>query len=148
MVASGGHTHALIPLYAVGVFIDFTISQAGMIRHWLRDARSAAGAAGWRSTPSAASRRRIVAVVVTTVKFVDGAWLVIVLIPVLVALMLFIRRQYDAQERELDVRDDIVIAGPHREQRVVDPGERHQPRGRPGRELRAVAAPTTSGRCT
>ena len=37
VVIAGGRTHALIPLYAVGVFIDFTISQAGMIRHWLRD---------------------------------------------------------------------------------------------------------------
>ena len=36
VVIAGGRTHALIPLYAVGVFIDFTISQAGMIRHWLR----------------------------------------------------------------------------------------------------------------
>ena len=61
------------------------------------------------------------AVVVTTVKFLDGAWLVVVLIPILVALMLFIRRQYDAQERELTVRDDLVLEGPHREQRVVIP---------------------------
>ena len=47
-----GETHLLIPLYAVGVFIDFTISQAGMVRHWLRERRPA-GAAGWPSTPRA-----------------------------------------------------------------------------------------------
>ena len=43
----------------------------------------------------------------TTVKFVDGAWLVIMLIPILVAMMLFIRREYDDQEEELHVRDDM-----------------------------------------
>jgi amino acid transporter len=120
VVAAGGRTHALIPLYAVGVFIDFTISQAGMIRHWLRTRdrgwryRLAVNAVGCVATG-------IVAVVVTTVKFADGAWFVVLLIPILVATMLFVRRQYDAQAAELHVRDDVVIAGPHREERVVIP---------------------------
>jgi amino acid transporter len=115
-----GDTHALIPLYAVGVFIDFTISQAGMIRHWWR-ARSS----GWRRRMTINAigcvATAVVAIVVTTVKFADGAWLVLMLIPVLVSGMLFIRREYDAQEQELRVRDDIVVEGPHREQRVVVP---------------------------
>ena len=63
----------------------------------------------------------MVAIVVTSVKFLDGAWLVVVLIPILVSIMLFIRREYDDQERELHVREDIVVEGPHREQRVVIP---------------------------
>jgi len=46
---------------------------------------------------------------------------VVVLIPILVSMMLFIRREYDDQERELHVRDDLVVEGPHREQRVVIP---------------------------
>jgi amino acid transporter len=120
VVAAGGRTHALIPLYAVGVFIDFTISQGGMVRHWLRTRGG-----GWQQrlliNAVGCVATAIVAVVVTTVKFVDGAWFVIVLIPLLVAMMLFIRRQYDAQERELHVRDDVVIDAPHREQRVVIP---------------------------
>ena len=120
VVAAGGRTHALIPLYAVGVFIDFTISQGGMIRHWLRTRGN-----GWQQrlviNAVGCVATAVVAVVVTTVKFVDGAWFVIVLIPLLVAMMLFIRRQYDAQERELHVRDDVVIEAPHREQRVVIP---------------------------
>ena len=61
------------------------------------------------------------AVVVTSVKFLDGAWFVVLLIPVLVSMMLFIRREYDGQERELHVREDLVVEGPHREQRVVIP---------------------------
>ena len=115
-----GHTHALIPLYAVGVFIDFTIAQGGMIRHWLRTKspgwrrRLAINAIGCVSTG-------IVAIVVTSIKFVDGAYLVVLLIPILVGMMLFIRREYDDQETELHVRDDMILEGPHREQRVVVP---------------------------
>jgi amino acid transporter len=115
-----GDTHALIPLYAVGVFIDFTIAQAGMVRHWWLE-RSP----GWqrRMTINAIGcvLTAVVAVVVTSVKFVDGAYIVLLLIPVLVAGMLFIRRQYDAQAKELHVRDDLIVEGPLRAQRVVVP---------------------------
>ncbi len=115
-----GETHLLIPLYAVGVFIDFTISQSGMIRHWLRE-RSP----GWRRRLSinafGAVLTATVAVIVTAVKFFDGAWLVLALIPTLVGLMAFIRRQYDLQEAELQVRDEGLLPGPHREQRVIIP---------------------------
>jgi len=58
---------------------------------------------------------------VTAVKFFDGAWLVLLLIPILVAGMLFIRREYDAQAHELEVADELVVEGPRREQRVVVP---------------------------
>ncbi|MBA2700558.1 MAG: APC family permease [Chloroflexi bacterium] len=120
VVLFGGKTHALIPLYAVGVFIDFTIAQAGMVRHWYHEQSP-----GWRRRLAINAvgciATAIVAVVVTSIKFEDGAYLVMLLIPILVALMLFIRREYDAQERELYVRPDMVIEGPHREQRVVVP---------------------------
>jgi len=120
VIIAGGRTHALIPLYAVGVFIDFTISQGGMIRHWLRTRER-----GWRYRLAinavGCAATAVVAVVVTTVKFLDGAWFVVVLIPILVSMMLFIRREYDDQERELHVREDLVVEGPHREQRVVIP---------------------------
>jgi amino acid transporter len=120
IIIFGGSTHLLIPLYAVGVFIDFTISQTGMIRHWLRE-RSP----GWRRRLSinafGAFLTAVVAVIVTGVKFADGAWLVLVLIPILVAIMSFIHHQYDGQAKELEVRESGVIPGPHREQRVVIP---------------------------
>ena len=120
VVVAGGRTHALIPLYAVGVFIDFTISQSGMIRHWLRERPR-----GWRKrlvvNAIGCVATAIVAIVVTSVKFIDGAWFVILLIPILVSMMLFIRREYDDQARELHVRDDLVVEGPHREQRAVIP---------------------------
>ena len=120
VIVFNGETHLLIPLYAVGVFIDFTISQSGMVRHWLRE-RSP----GWRRRLTinafGATLTGLVAIIVTSVKFVAGAWLVLVLIPILVATMWFIYRQYEQQEDELRVRDEGVLPGPHREQRVIIP---------------------------
>jgi amino acid transporter len=114
-----GETHLIIPLYAVGVFIDFTISQAGMIRHWRRERP-----AGWRRRLAinafGMSLTAIVAVVVTIAK-APQSLIVIVLIPALVALMTWIHRQYVAQEAELQVRDQFVVPLPHRQQRVVIP---------------------------
>ena len=119
-------THALIPLYAVGVFIDFTISQLGMVRHWLRERPP-----GWRGA-SRSTRSGCVADGRRgggrdQREVIDGAWLVVLLIPVLVGSMLFIRRQYDAQTTELHVREDQVVPGPAPGAARRRPGERHQP---------------------
>jgi amino acid transporter len=119
IVVFGGETHLLIPLYAVGVFIDFTISQSGMIRHWRRERSS-----GWRRRLAinafGMALTGVVAVVVTVAK-APASLLVLVLIPALVALMAFIHHQYELQERELHVRDDLIVEGALREQRVVVP---------------------------
>jgi hypothetical protein len=119
IVAFNGETHLLIPLYAVGVFIDFTISQAGMIRHWLRERPP-----GWQRRLAinafGCTLTAIVAVVVTYAK-APASLIVLILIPFLVLLMLGIRRQYEGQAAELLVREDVVFAGPHREQRAVVP---------------------------
>ena len=83
----------LIQLYVVGVFTAFTLSQAGMVRHWLRTKEPR-----WQRSVVinfiGAATTGIVLVVIATVKFVHGAWLVIVAVPLLVALMLSIRRHY------------------------------------------------------
>ena len=118
--AFGGDTHALIPLYSVGVFLCFTLSQAGMVKHWLRGRDS-----GWRwrlgVNATGGVLTAIVLAIVVTEKFVDGAYLVVILVPVLVAMMLFISRQYSRSARELAVKPDLVVAQPHREERVVVP---------------------------
>ncbi len=122
IVVFGGDVHALIPLYSVGVFVCFTLSQIGMVRHWYRERRvdrfwwGRAGINGFGAVLTA-----VVLVVVASVKFADGAYLVVILIPTLVAVMLFIKRQYDASRRELAVRPDLVFANPKREERVVVP---------------------------
>jgi amino acid transporter len=120
LVAFRANTTALIPLYAVGVFVSFTISQAGMVRHWHKE-----HGPGWRSRLAINALGMVltgvVAVVVASVKFVAGAWMVVALIPILVAAMLFVHREYVREEEELTVRDDLVFGRPHRRQRVVVP---------------------------
>ena len=63
----------------------------------------------------------LVSVVVLVAKFALGAWLIVVIIPILVGLMLFIHRQYKASSLQLAIRPDAVIPRPHREERVVIP---------------------------
>ncbi|MCI0548010.1 MAG: APC family permease [Candidatus Rokubacteria bacterium] len=93
IVLFGGDTHALIPLYAVGVFISFTLSQASMVRRWL--ARREAGW-WWRVWVNlvGAATTGLVMVVIAVTKFTHGAWIVVFLIPLLVAMFLGIRRHY------------------------------------------------------
>jgi hypothetical protein len=115
-----GDVHLLIPLYSVGVFVCFTLSQVGMVRHWfaVRDSgwwwRAGVNALGGVLT-------FVVLLVVAGVKFSGGAWLVLVLIPVEVAMFWFIHRQYAASARQLALRPDQVVIAPHREERVVVP---------------------------
>ena len=120
LVVFQGDTHALIPLYSVGVFVCFTLSQTGMVRHWL-----AVREPGWwwRAAVNASGGllTLVVLLVGTSVKFVDGAWLVIVLIPTQVAVFTFIHRQYAASRAHLALRPDQVVPAPHRDERVVVP---------------------------
>lgn len=102
----GGETEKLIPLYAVGVFTSFTISQLGMVVHHnkLREP-------GWRSSRVlnglGATATGIVAVVVAITKFTHGAWIVLVLIPVLVMIFRKIHTHYQTTSRELIVTTPI-----------------------------------------
>jgi amino acid transporter len=96
------NVNSLIHLYVVGVFTAFTLSQAGMVRYWLRTRDS-----GWqyRGAVNAlgAVTTGIVAVVVVWSKFAEGAWLVIVAVPLLVVLFLGINRHYRRFARRLRV---------------------------------------------
>jgi amino acid transporter len=102
IIVFGGDTHALIPLYAVGVFISFTLSQAGMVRHWLTD-----GGAGWRwrlgVNGVGALVTGAVTVVIAVTKFTHGAWIVVLLIPLLVLGFRAIYRHYDTVAHELSL---------------------------------------------
>jgi hypothetical protein len=120
IVVFQGDTHLLIPLYSVGVFVCFTLSQVGMVRHWIADRGSGWW---WRAAVNAFGGllTLVVLLVVVSVKFAGGAWLVVVLVPLLVGMMLFIYRQYAVSRRELALRPGQVIGPPHREERVVVP---------------------------
>jgi amino acid transporter len=118
--AFGGDTHALIPLYSVGVFLCFTLSQTGMVRHWRRVRER-----GWQwrlaINAGGAVLTAVVLAIVVAEKFVDGAYLVVILVPVLVGMMLFISRQYARSKAELRVRPDMIVPPPMREERAVVP---------------------------
>jgi amino acid transporter len=119
LVVFQGDTTALIPLYSVGVFVSFTISQGGMVRHWLAE-RSP----GWHWKLAVngfgCALTALVAVVVTFAK-APTSLLVAVVIPILVAIMLFVHRQYQASAKVLAVPPDAIIPPPHRQERVVIP---------------------------
>ncbi len=93
IIAFGASTSRLIPLYAVGVFTSFTLSQAGMVVHWLRGREP-----GWHWSiavnGAGAVTTGVVTVVIATAKFTSGAWIVLVIIPFLVSQFLWIHRQY------------------------------------------------------
>jgi amino acid transporter len=119
LVLFGGNTTALIPLYSVGVFISFTISQTGMVKHWLAE-RSA----GWRWRLVINGVGAVLTAVVTVVVLVAKAptsLLVAIVIPILVGMMLFINRHYRASARHLAVSPNAILPGPHRRERAVVP---------------------------
>jgi amino acid transporter len=94
LVAAQGNTQALVPLFAIGVFVGFTLSQAGMVRHWRRDAGP--GWAGRAFINGAGAVLTAAAFAIELVsKFTKGAWLVVLVIPLLVLMFSRIHRTYD-----------------------------------------------------
>ncbi|MDQ1437350.1 MAG: hypothetical protein QOK43_979 [Acidimicrobiaceae bacterium] len=102
LVAFGGLTNALIPLYAVGVFTSFTLSQMGMVIHHRKDRQP-----GWQrgvainSVGSVATF--VVLLIVAITKFKSGAWVPLVVVPVIITIFVSIRRHYDYLARELAI---------------------------------------------
>ncbi len=103
-----GSTHALIPLYAVGVFTSFTLSQASMVRRWMQQKPPGWW---WRATINGfgAVTTGLVMAIVGVTKFIHGAWIVFVLIPFLIAIFFMINRHYWRVAEQLSLED---FAGP------------------------------------
>ncbi len=103
-----GVTDRLIPLFAVGAFLAFTLSQSGMVAHWWkrqeRGARASMAVNGLGATATA-----VTVVVVAVVKFMAGAWMVVLLVPSLVALMLAVCRHYRRIEREIAAPGNLKL---------------------------------------
>jgi amino acid transporter len=102
---------ALIPLYTLGVFIAFTLSQSGMVVRWWRRREP-----GWRRGLAinglGAATTAVIAIVVAGTKFLSGAWIVLLLIPVLIGLMVAIRRHYQ--------RVEVALAPDHGEASAIE----------------------------
>jgi hypothetical protein len=91
----------LIPLYAIGVFTGFTLSQAGMTRHHLRK-REEGFRKGIVVNGFGAFLSAVVAVIIAVTKFADGAWVILLALPLLVVLFLRVHRQYEGERRLLE----------------------------------------------
>jgi amino acid transporter len=103
LVAFGGDTHSLIPLYMIGVFVSFTLSQAGMVVHWRR-----LRGPGWRTSALingvGATVTGVVLLVVAVTKVLEGAWIIMLLIPLNVVFCRLTRKHYDGVAAQLTLR--------------------------------------------
>src|SRR5256712_5524788 len=94
LVIFGGDTHALIPLYAVGVFLSFTLSQASMVRRWFRLREEGWWWRAWLNALGALVTG-LVMITIAATKFTHGAWIVVLLIPTLVAGFVVVDRHFE-----------------------------------------------------
>jgi hypothetical protein len=116
LVFSGGDTNTLVPLFAIGVFVGFTLCQVGMVLHW-RLNRSR----GWRGKAAlngfGALLSGVATVVVTATKFTEGAWLLVIALPLLVLAFQRVHRLYDRIGDALEL--GRIPDSPHRDRSLV-----------------------------
>ncbi len=120
IIAFGGDSHSLVPLFAVGAFLAFTMSQAGMVVHWLRER----GAGWWLKSAINGTGALVTATtlgIVAFSKFVHGAWLTLLLIPSLVYIFMKIKGHYTEVTRELTLRGLPPSLRPAPKMRLVVP---------------------------
>ncbi|WP_329222202.1 APC family permease [Streptomyces sp. NBC_01485] len=116
LVFSGGDTNTLVPLFAIGVFVGFTIAQVGMVRHWRLERGT-----GWRGKALlngfGALLTGVATIVVTASKFEEGAWLVVVALPLLALAFVAVHRAYARIGESLGL--GRIPEPPHRERSLV-----------------------------
>jgi len=144
IVLFAGDTHALLPLYAIGVFISFTLSQGGMVRRWLRLREK-----GWQwrvwVNGIGAVVTGIVLLTLAVTKFIEGAWIVVVIIPLLVGVFLAVHWHYEDVAVELSLDG---LEGPPEFQHTVLVliGDVHRGVVRAVQYSRTLVAPTAAVR--
>lgn len=113
LVIFHGDTHALIPLYAIGVFVSFTLSQAGMVKRWL-----VKRGLHWRKklvvNGIGAITTGVATVIIATTKFVQGAWIVFLLVAILIMMFRGIRSHYKAVAEQVALTRDTRPPRPRR----------------------------------
>src|SRR5580658_1409367 len=112
LILFGGVTDRLIPLFAVGAFMAFTLSQAGMVGHWLRTGTAAGGRAWWNMFVNGlgALATGLTVVVIVVAKFMAGAWVVVLLLPALLVFMGRVRRHYEWANEEVALKAGCVVS--------------------------------------
>jgi hypothetical protein len=120
IVLFNGDTHALVPLFAVGAFLAFTLSQTGMVVHWWREhsrswlLKAAINGAGALATG-------VALIVIAISKFAEGAWITILVIPAMVVTFFRIHRHYQRVREELSLRGLPPSIKPFPRPRIVVP---------------------------
>lgn len=118
LIVFGGITDRLIPLFAVGAFLAFTMSQAGMVAHWRRE-----GGKGARRSMVinglGAVATGLTVIIVIIAKFSEGAWITVIAIPALLALMYRVRRHYDKLGKEIASRTPLEATKEHQPLMVI-----------------------------
>jgi len=109
LIVFRGVTNRLIPLYAVGAFLAFTLSQAGMVAHWKKNKGRGAGRSMFVNGLGAVATGATV-IVVLVAKFIEGAWVTAVLIPALLLLMMAVKRYFVRVEDEILTREPLEIS--------------------------------------
>ena len=113
LVIFHGDTHALIPLYAIGVFVSFTLSQAGMVKRWL-----VKRGLHWRKklvvNGIGALTTGVATIIIATTKFVQGAWIVFLLVAILIMMFRGIRSHYKAVAEQVSLTRDTRPPRPRR----------------------------------
>jgi amino acid transporter len=111
LVLTGAKVDRLIPLYAIGVFTSFTLSQAGMAKHHITHKEP-----GWRFglfvNGTGAVLSLVVDAVIAVTKFTHGAWMIVVLVPIMVAFLLRLARQYETEAHQLEVDVPAAVRAP------------------------------------
>ena len=118
VIVTGAQVDRLIPLYAVGVFTSFTLSQAGMAKHHLRE-REPHWRKGLFVNGVGAFLSFVVDVVIIITKFTHGAWLIIVLVPAMVVFLVRLSRQYATEAEQLEHDVPVALAAPVLRRHVV-----------------------------
>jgi len=118
VVATGGVVTKLIPLYAIGVFTGFTLSQAGMVKHHLTHRH-----AGWQRSiviqGIGCVLSLVVLLIVSITKFPEGAWVILIVLPILVVLLLRLNRQYEVEAEDLEHEVPAAATAPIMRRHVV-----------------------------
>jgi hypothetical protein len=109
LILFGGVTDRLIPLFAVGAFMAFTLSQAGMVGHWRRTAKGKAIHSILINGVGALATG-ITMLIIVVAKFAAGAWVVVLLIPSLLLFMTRVRRHYETVSEELALKNGMVLS--------------------------------------
>ncbi len=120
LIIFGGVTDRLIPLFAVGAFLAFTLSQAGMVAHWRKNSGSLHHIL---INGIGATATGVTVIVVVAAKFTQGAWIVVLLLPSVILLMTRVRRHYRLVTRELEARGHLLLQN-HYPPIVIVPIER------------------------